>query len=178
MKYKFWHFLTQFSFNNFTTGVKTASQKQKNHLRSNSSVQSSIKFWFWSFYHPWHMIYNFEAFFPQFRDNDVTKKINSQEFWKINSRSGFDLFKIQMLLVSVEVSIVVWSPYITLKLFWRTLENYIIKGHLFHIFGLAFYKKCNFRVLKEVFSICTNFHNDCWRTCPDIRNLVFLLNEE
>ena len=41
---------------------------------------------------------------------------------------------------SVEVSIVVWSHYITLKSFWRTLENDVIKGLLFHIFHQAFYK--------------------------------------
>ena len=41
---------------------------------------------------------------------------------------------------SLEVSIVVWSHYITLKLFWRTLENDVIKGLLFHIFHQAFYK--------------------------------------
>ena len=41
---------------------------------------------------------------------------------------------------SVEVSIVVWSHYITLKSFWRTLENDVIKRLLFHIFHQAFYK--------------------------------------
>ena len=36
-------------------------------------------------------------------------------------------------------------------------------------------KICNCSVLKLVFSICTNFHNDWLKTWPDIRNLVFLL---
>ena len=37
------------------------------------------------------------------------------------------------MVESVEVFIVVWSPYITLKLFW-------IKGPLFYTFHQAFYK--------------------------------------
>ena len=53
---------------------------------------------------------------------------------------GFDLLKMQMV-GSVDVSIVVWSRYITLKLFWRTLENDVIKGRLFHTFHQAIYKK-------------------------------------
>ena len=35
---------------------------------------------------------------------------------------------------SVDISIAVWSRYITLKLLWRALENDVIKGPLFHIF--------------------------------------------
>ena len=46
---------------------------------------------------------------------------------------------------SVEVSVVVWSQYITLKLFWRTLENDVIKWPLFHASHKAFYK--NFIIL-------------------------------
>ena len=42
---------------------------------------------------------------------------------------------------SVEVSIVIWSRYITLKLLWRTLENDVIKGPLLHIVHQPFYKK-------------------------------------
>ena len=38
----------------------------------------------------------------------------------------------------VELSIVVWLQYITLKLFGRTLENDVIKGSRFH--SLVFYK--------------------------------------
>ena len=41
---------------------------------------------------------------------------------------------------TVEVYIVVWLRYITLKLFWRTLENVVMKGPLFHTFHHAFYK--------------------------------------
>ena len=41
---------------------------------------------------------------------------------------------------NVEVSIVVWLPCIILKLFWRTLENEVIKWPLFHLFHQAFYK--------------------------------------
>ena len=58
---------------------------------------------------------------------------------------------------SVEVSIIVWSIYITLKLFWKTFENGIIRGPLFHSFHHAFDKHlspcilqifCDFSVLK------------------------------
>ena len=41
---------------------------------------------------------------------------------------------------NIEVSIVVWSRYISLKLFWRTLENNAIKGPQFHTFHQALYK--------------------------------------
>ena len=46
---------------------------------------------------------------------------------------------------SAEVSIVVWSQYITLKLFWGTLENDVIQGPLFHTSHYAFHK--NFVIL-------------------------------
>ena len=51
-------------------------------------------------------------------------------FEKLTEELGL---KMQMAR-SVEVSIVVWSRYITLKLFWRTLENDVIKGSLLYIF--------------------------------------------
>ena len=67
----------------------------------------------------------------------------------------------------VEVSIVVWSRYITLKPFWRTLKCSVIKGCLFHILHEAFYKNFyNFGVFKLALSICTKFL------------ARFLLNEE
>ena len=46
---------------------------------------------------------------------------------------------------SLEVSVVVSSWYIILKLFWRTLENDFIKGPLLHTIHQAFYK--NFVIL-------------------------------
>ena len=46
---------------------------------------------------------------------------------------------------SVDISIAVWMRYITLKLFWRTLENDLMKMTLFHIFHKVFYK--NFVIL-------------------------------
>ena len=77
--------------------------------------------------------------FTQFGNNGVTKEINVQEFWKINERTGFDLLKKQMI-ESEEVSIVVWSRCITLKLFWRKLENDFIRRPRFHTFHQIFYK--------------------------------------
>ena len=44
---------------------------------------------------------------------------------------------VQKYLVKV---IVVWSRYITLKLFWRALENDVKKVTLLHNFHQAFYK--------------------------------------
>ena len=49
-------------------------------------------------------------------------------------------------------------------------------------FGKWFYKGSPvsgiFRAFYKNLSICTNFDNDWLKTWPDIRNLVFLLNEE
>ena len=133
MNAKFEPFLTQFWVNDVITGVKTAVFKESD-LRKNSLPQSFIKCWFQSFYHSRHMIYNFWRKWRR----------NIPEFWKYNWRTGFDLLKMQMTW-SAEVSIVVWSRYITLKLFWRTLENGVIKGHLFLISHQEFHK--NFVIL-------------------------------
>ena len=75
---------------------------------------------------------------------------------------------------SAEVSIAVWWRYISLKLFWRTLENEV-RTPVSHLLPIILQKFCNFSVLKQVFSICTNFHNDWLKTWPGIRYLVFLL---
>ena len=40
----------------------------------------------------------------------------------------------------VEISIVVWSRYNTLKLFWIALENDVLNGARSHTFHQAFYK--------------------------------------
>ena len=58
---------------------------------------------------------------------------------------------------SVETSIVVWSRYNTLKPFPKTLENEVIKGLCFTPFAKYYTKIFNFSVLKQVYSICTNF---------------------
>ena len=69
--------------------------------------------------------------------------------------------------------------FVTLKLFWRTLEKDVIKEPLFHTFCQVFYKKKrNFSGLKQVLSICTSFHNNWLKTWLKIRNLMFLLNKE
>ena len=68
------------------------------------------------------MKYKFGSFSSRFGENDVTKEKNIPKFWKINQRIGFHLFKMQMA-GGVEVFVVVWSQYITLKLFRRTLEH-------------------------------------------------------
>ena len=92
---------------------------------------------------------------------------------------GFYLLKMSMA-GRVEVSLIVWLQYIILKLFWRTLG-----GKWRHTLDavsdlskIILKKICNFSLLKEAFSICTNFHDDWLKTWPDIRNLVFLLNEK
>ena len=80
----------------------------------------------------------------------------------------------------VGVSLIVWFQHITLKLFWRTLgrEWRHTLAAISHLSQSILKKLFNFSLLKEAFSICTNFHNDWLKTWPDIRNLVFLLNEE
>ena len=75
---------------------------------------------------------------------------------------------------SAEVSIAVWWRYISMKLFWRTLENEV-RTPVSRLLPTILQKVCNFSVLKQVFSVCTNFHNDWLKTWPGIRYLVFLL---
>ena len=61
---------------------------------------------------------------------------------------------------------------------WNCFEELwkMKSGHLFPPFlPIILQKFCNFSVLKQVFSICTNFHNDWLKTWPGIRYLVFLL---
>ena len=73
------HWYMKYQFGPFWPNVwlMTSSRESK------SDLKNSIKYWFRYFYHPRYMIYNFGLFLP-FADNDVTKEINSQEFWKIN----------------------------------------------------------------------------------------------
>ena len=55
-----------------------------------------------------------------------------------------------------------------MKLFWRA------KGALFHTLHQDFTKSsCNFSILKQVLSICTNFHNNWLKTWSNIRILYF-----
>ena len=56
------------------------------------------------------------ALFTQFGDNDIAKQINIPECCKINKKTEFYLLKMKMV-GSIEVCIVAWSRYITLKLF-------------------------------------------------------------
>ena len=63
---------------------------------------------------------------------------------------------------SAEVSVVVLSQYITLKLLWRALENDVIKEPLFHTFHQTFYKNFVILVFWNKYSLppfCTNFHD-------------------
>ena len=79
---------------------------------------------------------------------------------------------------SAEVSIVIWSQYISLKLFLRTLENDVIKWPLFHTFRQAFYKSFVILVFWNKYSAnCTDFYNDWLKTWPNIRNFVFILKD-
>ena len=59
---------------------------------------------------------------------------------------------------TAEVSIVVWSRYIALKLFRRTLENDIM-GPCFTLFTRNYKNFANFSVLKQVLPKCTIVHN-------------------
>ena len=55
------------------------------------------------------------------------------------------------MAVSLELSIVVWSRYIALKLFWRIWENNVKEGPLFHNFHQIFHK--NFKMLILIYSL-------------------------
>ena len=68
---------------------------------------------------------------------------------------------------------------LTCRSFYCCLVAIYNKGAPLSHFSLSILQTIfNFSALKQVFSICTNFYNDWWKTWPDIRNLVFLLNEE
>ena len=68
---------------------------------------------------------------------------------------------------SVEVYIVVWSQYITLKLFSRTLKKRH-KGTPFSHFSSSILQNfCYFNVLKQGISICSNLDNDSLKTSLD-----------
>ena len=56
------------------------------------------------------------------------------------------------MAVSVEVSVVISSRYIPLKLLWGILENDIIKVFLIHIFHQAFYKNFVILVFRNEYS--------------------------
>ena len=51
-------------------------------------------------------------------------------------------------------------------------------GPVSHLSPSILERLFNFSVLKQVVFICTNIHNDWLKTWPDIRNLVFQLNEK
>ena len=75
---------------------------------------------------------------------------------------------------SIDVFIV-WLRYITLKRFWRTLENDAIKGP-FHTFHQIFYKDFVLLVFWNKYYSFVPFSYDWLETLPGVRNLVFLLN--
>ena len=49
------------------------------------------------------------------------------------------------MIPSLELSVVVWSRYIVLKLLWRMWESDVKEGHPFHTFLHIFYE--NFKIL-------------------------------
>ena len=79
----------------------------------------------------------FGPFLTNLERTTSQKKYILQTFEKLTKKNRSDLLKIQMA-GSVEVSIVVWSRYITLKLFRRKLKNDVMKRPLFHNFHQAF----------------------------------------
>ena len=141
MEYNFGPILTQLWVNDVTTGVKPtiflrkrSQKKTYSFIKLILSPQSFIKYWFQSIYHPWYMIYNFGNNL-EIMTSQMTQIFKN--FEKINWKIRFDLLKMQMA-GSVEVSIVVRLPCITLKLFRQALENDAIKGPLFHTFHQHF----------------------------------------
>ena len=166
MKYKFGPFLTQFFVNNITTGVKTAvfwERDLSNKLLTKfhqillsvflSRLIHDIQLW---------------VLFTQLEDNDITVETNILEFWKNgNSRNCKSFCCCLVAMCYIET---------VLKNFGKWCRH---KGApVSHLSPSILQKCCNFCVLKQVLSICTNFHLDWLKISPDIRNLVFLLNEE
>ena len=82
------------------------------------------------------------------------------------------------MVPSLELSIVVWSRYIALKLPWKIWENDVKEGTPFHTFLRIFFKNLKKFNVKLCFSFCTTFQEDLRQTCPDIRSLLFLYNKE
>ena len=75
------------------------------------------------------------ALFTQFGDNDVAKEINIPEFWKIN----FVLLKMQIAGI-MEVSVLIWSRYITWKLLGKLWKMTSWRGLCFTTFPKHFTK--------------------------------------
>ena len=136
------------------------SQKQ------NYSLQSSIKSWFRSFYYSQYMIYNFGLFLPNLDIMTSQKKYTIQNFEKLTQE--LDLINRNWIK-----SANVWkhsSFYFCLAAIYyfetvlKNLGKWRHKGAPVTILSPSILKKiCNCSVLKQVFSICTNFHNDCWK---------------
>ena len=135
MKYKFELFLTQFWVNDvklqYFEKLATGTNSPYFKVPSNTDFDLSITLDTW--------YTTFCPFLHKLKIMTSQKESIFQNFGKLTKKIRFDLLKMQMA-GSVEVSIVVWSRYITLKLFWRTLKNDVIKGPLFHTFHQAFYK--------------------------------------
>ena len=61
------------------------------------------------------------------------------------------------MVPSLELSIVVWSRYIALKLPWKIWENDVKEGTPFHTFLRIFFKNLKKFNVKLCFSFCTTF---------------------
>ena len=135
MKYKFGSFLTQFWVNDVKLQYFEKSVTETNfpHFK----VPLNIDFDLSVTLDTWHA--TFGSFLQNLKLMTSEKKYIFQNFGKLTKKNRFDLLKMLMAR-SVEVSIVVWSRYIILKLFWKTFKNDVIKGPLFHTFHQAFYK--------------------------------------
>ena len=115
MKYKFGPFLTQFWVNDVKLQYfeKLVTETNSPHFK----VPSNIDFDFSITLDTWYT--TFSPFLHNLKIMTSQKKYKFQNFGKLTKKIRFALLKMQVV-ESVEASIVVWSRYITLKLFWRT----------------------------------------------------------
>ena len=160
MKYKFGPFLTQFWANDVKLQYfeKLVTETNFPYFKVPSNIDFDLSITLDTSYT------TFGPFLPNLKIMTPQKKYMFQNFDKLTKKIRFDLLKMKMA-GSVEASIIVWSRYITLKLFWRTFKNVVIKGPLFHTSHHAFYKAFVILVIrKKEISICTNFHNEWLKT--------------
>ena len=93
---------------------KNWSQKWTTNLEKTTVIEFEI----WFLYQSRNIVYKFDPFSAQFHKDCYISK-----FWKNYGRSNFSPQKIYTV-PSLELSIVVWSQNIALKLLWRYNESF------------------------------------------------------
>ena len=117
------------------------------------------------------MIYNFDSFWLNFTMTTSQYGTRISRFRENSFINKYLTSKFLLLLVAVFL--------------WPLVQEIQIWALLWVNFGLMTslrgqkcndrMKFCSFSVLKQVLFISTNFRNDSLKTCPNLRNLAFLL---